>query len=564
MRPAWILATFVPLATAGFSPVSARPLDDLSKAAESVSGPGILAHIQVLASDEFEGRAPGTDGERRTIAYLTEQFQTIGLKPGNPNGRFVQDVPLIGFQSRGTGTIRIGDVRTPLRFPEDWVPVSRRQAPETVVGDSELVFVGYGVSAPEYGWDDYKDVDVTGKTLVMLVNDPAVPDPKDPSKLDENVFKGRAMTYYGRWTYKYEIASLKKAAAALIIHETGPAGYPYEVVSGSWGRENFDIPTGDGNRDRVAVEGWLSNEAARKLLKACGQDLDALKQAAIRRDFRPVALGAKADLQVHNQVREVRSQNVVAKLEGSDPALKDEVIVYTAHWDHLGKDPALEGDQIFNGAADNASGTAALIEMARAFSRLETKPKRSIVFLSVTAEEKGLLGSKYYAAHPLYPLEKTLAVINMDVINTWGKTRDVTNIGLGNTTLDDVLEEVAGRQSRTVGPDAEPEKGLYYRSDHFEFAKLGVPALNAKAGMNFIDKPEGYGRRTRDEYTKNDYHKVSDEVKPNWDLAGAVEDARMLIEVGYKVAQGDKFPEWKRGTEFKARREAMLSRPSDP
>ncbi|MFO0957795.1 MAG: M28 family metallopeptidase, partial [Isosphaeraceae bacterium] len=304
--------------------------------------------------------------------------------------------------------------------------------------------------------------------------------------------------------------------------------------------------------------------AARALLKDCGQDLDELKKAAVRRDFKPVALGAKADFQVRNQTREVRSRNVLAKLEGSDPALKDQFVIYTAHWDHLGKDPALKGDQIFNGAADNASGTAALLEIAGAYAKLGARPKRSILFLSVTAEEKGLLGSKFYATHPLYPLEKTLAVINMDVINTWGRTSDVINVGLGNSTLDDILEAVAKQQGRTVGPDAEPEKGMFYRTDHFEFAKEGVPALNAKAGMNYIGKPADYGKQKREEYTTKDYHKVSDQVKSDWDLSGAVEDAKLLIEVGHRVAQGDKFPEWKPGTEFKARREAMLNKPSDP
>lgn len=563
MTPIPIPLLIAGLATAAWSGQGPAP-DDLRPAIESVSAQRILAHIETLASDAFEGRAPGTPGEDRTIGYLTNQFQKLGLQPGNPNGSFIQDVPLVGFQSRGEATIRVGGKTIAPKFPEDWVPVSRRQAAETAVNGSELVFVGYGVVAPEYGWDDYKGMDMTGKTLVMLVNDPAVPDPDDPSKLDPAVFKGKAMTYYGRWTYKYEIASEKKAAAALIIHETGPAGYPYEVVSGSWGRENFDIPSGDGNAGRVALEGWLANDAARKLLQDCGQDLDDLKAKAARRDFRPVPLGAKIDFLVHNQVREVRSRNVVARLEGSDPALKDEVVLYSAHWDHLGKDPALQGDQIFNGAADNASGTAALLEIAHAYAQLKTKPKRSIVFLAVTAEEKGLLGSKYYATHPLYPLAKTLAAINMDVINTWGRTLDVVNIGMGNSTLDEVLESVSKRQGRTVGPDAEPEKGLFYRSDHFEFAKQGVPALYPKAGMAYVGKPADYGKQKREEYTTRDYHKVSDEVKPDWDLAGAVEDAQLLIEVGHRVAQGDKFPEWKKGTEFKARREAMLNRPSDP
>jgi Zn-dependent M28 family amino/carboxypeptidase len=426
------------------------------------------------------------------------------------------------------------------------------------VENSDVVFVGYGVVAPEYGWDDYKGLDVAGKTIVMLVNDPAVPDPADPSKLDPKFFKGRAMTYYGRWTYKYEIASEKGAAAAILVHETGPAGYPYSVVVGSWGRENFDIPSPGSEKGRVAVEAWITLDKAKALFKASGQDFDALKAAARRPDFRPVALDAKARFAVTNTRRSVNSRNVVARVEGSDPKLKDEVVVYTAHWDHLGKDTSLPGDQIFNGAADNGSGTAGVLEAARAFSKLSPAPKRSILFLSVTAEEKGLLGAKYYATHPLYPLEKTLADINMDVMNVWGRTRDVTSVGLGLTTLDDLLAEAAKGQGRVVNPDPEPEKGFYYRSDHFEFAKEGVPALDPKGGIDYRDKPPGYGRKKRDEYTQNDYHKVTDQVKPDWDLSGAVEDLQLLVEVGYRVAQGAGYPEWKPGAEFLEKRRAML------
>jgi Zn-dependent M28 family amino/carboxypeptidase len=426
------------------------------------------------------------------------------------------------------------------------------------VENSDMVFVGYGVVAPEYGWDDYKGVDVKGKTIVMLINDPAVPDPADAAKLDEKMFKGRAMTYYGRWTYKYEIASEKGAAAAVIIHETGPAGYPYEVVSGSWGRENFDIQTPDKNMGRVAVESWVNLDVARKLFADSGQDLDALKKSAVTRDFKPVPLTAKATFNIRNSLREVQSNNVIAKLEGSDARLKSEYIVYTAHWDHLGKDPKLQGDQIFNGALDNASGTAVLLELAEAYTKLKPAPRRSIIFLAVTAEEKGLLGAKYYATNPLYPLARTLANINMDGVQQWGRTRDIVVVGHGNSTLEDVLQKQAAGRGRVIQPDAEPEKGFFYRSDHFEFAKLGVPALYVDSGTEYIGKPEGYSQKKRDEYTNNDYHKVSDEVKPDWDLAGAVEDTQLLFEVGYLVAQGDKFPEWKPGTEFKAKREEML------
>ena len=565
---------------------------DPSDALSALSGENVLGHIKVLASDAFEGRGPGTPGEDKTVDYLTARFKGFGLGPGNPDGTFVQAVPLVGFEALATsGSIRFKDKTIDLKAADDWVAVSRKYAaamdeltganrpkpgPTTkaavadfrqasapltstlMLDDSDVVFVGYGVVAPEYGWDDYKGLDVKGKTVVMLINDPAVPDPADPSKLDPSLFKGKAMTYYGRWTYKYEIASEKGAAACLIVHEAGPAGYPYQVVTGSWGRENFDLFLPDGNAGRVTVEAWLSLEKAKQVFQAAGQDFGALKAAAARKDFKPVPLGAKAEFSVKNKLRRVDSRNVLARLEGSDQSLKAEQVVYTAHWDHLGRDPSLKGDQVFNGAADNASGTAALLEIARGYTLLKTPPKRSILFLAVTAEEKGLLGAKYYASKPPYPLAKTLADINMDVINLWGRTRDIVSVGLGNTTLDDILADAARGQDRIIGGDPEPEKGSFYRSDHFEFAKEGVPALNAKAGIDYIGKPEGYGKARRDEYTQKDYHKVSDEVKPDWDLSGATQDMQLLMDVGYRVAQGAKYPEWKPGTEFKARREASL------
>ena len=434
----------------------------------------------------------------------------------------------------------MGSQTIPLEFPRNFVAVPGRAGEQPDIEGSELVFVGYGVVAAEYGWDDFKGTDVRGKTLIMLVGDPPVPDPKDPTKLDPALFKGRAMTYYGRWTYKYEIAAKLGAAAAILVHEDGPAGYPFSVVQGSWSRENFDIvpPAGAPGEPAVKVKGWIDSPTARELCRASGHELTSLKAAALRRDFHPVALGGSARVSIAANSRQVQSRNVIARLEGSDPALKDEYVVFTAHWDHLGKDPSLKGDQIYNGAADNASGVAAVLEIARAFTRVQPAPKRSLLFLFVTAEEKGLLGSKYYASAPLYPLSKTLADINLDVIDLWGKTSDLISIGMGQSTLDDLLVDVARARGRTVGPDAEPEKGYYYRSDHFEFAKQGVPALDPKGGRKCIGKPADYAKKKQDEYTENDYHKVSDQVKPDWDLSGAVEDARVILEVGYRVAQG--------------------------
>lgn len=538
--------------------VREQPPADRS-AGSSVSAIRLQDHIRVLASDDFEGRAPGTPGEEKTVEYLTRQFRSIGAEPGNPDGTYVQKVPLVGLRATPSGSFRVKDKTIALAFPQDCVALTKRFVPEVKVDSSEVVFVGYGVVAPEYGWDDYKGIDVRGKTIVMLVGDPAVPDPADPARLDERMFNGRAMTYYGRWTYKYEIAAEKGAAAALIVHEEGPAGYPWGVVEGSWGRENFDIDAAGGNAGRAAVESWLHLEKAKELFGACGQDFDALKKTARSKEFRPVTLGAQASFAIANQVRRVDSQNVVARIPGTDAAVADELVVYCAHWDHLGKSDASTGDAIYNGAVDNASGTAALLEIAASLANATEKPRRSVLLLAVTAEEKGLLGSKYYAAHPLYPLEKTLAVFNMDSLNVWGKTRDIVSIGRGSSTLDEILESAARDRGRVVTSDPEPEKGLFYRSDHFEFAKQGVPALYADSGVDVIGRPAGWGQKVRDEYTARDYHKPSDEMKDDWDLAGAVEDVRLLIDIGLRVAQGDTWPEWKAGSEFKARRDAMLA-----
>jgi Zn-dependent M28 family amino/carboxypeptidase len=552
-------------AAAGNATTTAAIPAELKPALDTINANDILAHTKELSSDKYEGRGPGTEGENLTVKYLTEQYQRLGLKPGNPDGTYVQKVPLVGFTAESPrASFTAGGKTIDLKFPTDYVAVSRRFVPESKVENSDVVFVGYGVVAPEYGWDDYKGVDVRGKTIVMLINDPAVPDASDASKLDERMFKGKAMTYYGRWTYKYEIARDKGAAAAIIIHETEPAGYPFEVVSGSWSRENFDVQTPNKNMDRAAVEGWITLDRAKELLTASGQDFDALKKSAVTKDFKPVTLNAKANFDIKNSLREINSSNVVAKLEGSDANLKNEYVIYSAHWDHLGRDPKLAGDQIYNGAVDNASGTGALLEIAEAFTKLNPAPKRSILFLSVTAEEKGLLGAKHYAENPLYPLNKTLANINMDSMNQWGRTRDITMVGDDNSTLIDLLREAAGAQGRTVKPDPEPGKGFYYRSDHFEFAKQGVPAIYTDPGTDYIGKDPAYGKQKRDEYTAKDYHKPSDEVRPDWDLSGVVEDAQLLTLIGYRIAQSDKFPEWKTGSEFKAKRDETMRGTATP
>jgi Zn-dependent M28 family amino/carboxypeptidase len=442
-----------------------------------------------------------------------------------------------------------------LKYLQDFVAWTRREAPGAGIDNSSLVFVGYGAQAPEFNWDDYKGVDVKGGTLVMLINDPPVPDPKDPKKLDPKVFGGEAMTYYGRWTYKYDIGAQKGAAGVLIVHEAGPAGYPWSVVQG-FGGERFDLLSPNKNMDRASVEGWITLDQARKLFAMAGRNFDALEKRAATREFRPVPLDVTASVNFQNKMRRVDSRNVIGRLDGSDPKLHDECVVCSAHWDHFGTGPA----GVYHGAIDNASGVAGLIELARAFGRLRVKPKRSLLFVSVTGEEQGLLGSEYYVEHPVCPLTKTLADINLDTMNVHGKTNDVTVVGLGKSDLDDYAHRVAARQGRVLSPDPEPAKGFYYRSDHFQFAKQGVPALDTKQGVHFVGKPADYGMKIRDYYTEHDYHKPSDIVRSDWNLSGAVEDLQLLWMVGYEVAQATRYPEWKPGTEFKAKRDAELKK----
>jgi Zn-dependent M28 family amino/carboxypeptidase len=519
----------------------------------------MLGDIKTLSSDEFEGRAPGSKGEELTVKYLEEQFRKIGLQPGNTDGTFVQPLPLVGITASNTRPLTVSGngKKATFKWRDDLVAWTKRVTDSSSLDNSELVFAGYGVTAPEFTWDDFKDVDVKGKTIVVLVNDPQIPSASDPSQLDPSMFNGKAMTYYGRWTYKFEEGARRGAAGILIIHETGPAGYPFAVVQGNLG-ERFDLVTPDKNMNRASIEGWLSLDAAKKLLSMAGQDFDALKKLALTREFRPVPLGLQASVAIHNTLRTIQSRNVLAKLEGSDPQLRNEWVIYTAHWDHLGIGAPVNGDKIYNGALDNASGVAQVLEIARAFTTVEPRPKRSVLFLMVGAEEQGLLGSQHYAEQPVYPLAKTLAAINVDGVNQWGKTKDITVIGMGASDLDDYLRDAAAMQQRVLRPDPESEKGFYYRSDHFNFAKQGVPALYTDTGIDFIGKPAEYSQQKRDEYTNRDYHAPSDQVKPDWDLSGATEDAQLLFLVGYNVANAATFPAWKPGNEFKATRDAML------
>ena len=520
-------------------------------ALDQITADDLLQHIKVLSSDEFEGRAPASKGEQLSVAYIQQQFKQLGLEPGNPDGSYIQNVPLAGITSTPSLTLTAGDQSTTLHFSEDFVAWSPQQKREIAVDKSELVFVGYGVIAPEYGWDDYKNMDLRGKTLVMLINDPAIPDPAYPSKLDPHMFKGSEMTYYGRWTYKFEMAAKMGAAAAIIIHETKPAGYPFEVVRHSWAHKNFSLESSALHFPPVAA--WMQFDRAKEMFHSGGFDLDALKRAALSKDFKPVDLGIKASFKVSNQIQQVRSRNVLAKITGSDPALKDETIIYSAHWDHLGIDTSLPGPrtkQIFHGALDNAAGVAALFNLARAYKALPVRPKRTIVFIATTSEEQGLLGAQYYASHPLYPLNKTLLDINMDVISAYGRTSDLRIIGAGKSDVDDLVIRDAGLQGRTALPDANPELGAFYRGYQFEFAKAGVPVLFLKAGTKVLGKPDDYGSKKKNDYVAHHYHSVDDIVDDQWDLSGAVEDVQLLFRVGFDVAQGSNYPQWRADSEF--------------
>jgi Zn-dependent M28 family amino/carboxypeptidase len=550
MRKPSLLIPLLAGATCVASAASPSPLVDPAR---------LLQHIQMLASDEFEGRLPGTVGEDKSVAYISGQFKKLGLAPGNPNGTYVQDVPLEGIAGSPTMTLTSGGKPIAMEHGHDFVASTYRIVPEVSISNSPLVFVGYGVQAPEYQWDDYKGLDAHGKTLVMLINDPPVEDPLHPGQLDDKVFKGKAMTYYGRWTYKFEIASRLGADAVLIVHETIPAAYDWSVVEHSWSGEAFVLADPSSAAHNVPVQGWITLDKAKALFAQAGQNFEALKARAATREFHPVALNAAVSVTIHNKLREVHSHNVVAAIPGRDPKLSREWIIYTAHWDHFGRNPALSGDPIFHGAVDNGSGVASILEIARAFSETRPKPARSILFMSVTAEEQGLLGSKYYSEHPLYPLNRTLADLNIDSVGTWGRARDVQAIGYGQSSLDGELASVLKSEGRTVVPDQEPERGGYFRSDQFSFARVGVPGLFLKPGVDVIGKPAGYGQAQSDEFVAHRYHSPADRVYPDWDLSGAAQDDTDLYRVGLALSSTTHWPEWAADSEFRAIRAQSLA-----
>ncbi|RKH16888.1 M28 family peptidase [Corallococcus sp. CA047B] len=538
---------FVALSSASALAAGAASITRQEKVAQQAITPELLrAHVRFLASDLLEGRGPGTRGDALAQEYIAAQLEGLGLKPGAPDGGYLQRFDLMGINSHpGAMTVQAKSGRMELKTRDDFIAVSGVQAPEAKLDASELVFVGYGIVAPEFQWDDFKGVDLKGKTLVILNNDP---------EEDPRLFAGKTRLWYGRWDYKYEQAAKTGAAGAIIIHTTPSAGYPWQVVRTSWTGEQFELPAGDA--PRLQVKAWTTEDATKQVLKLAGHDLEALRAAAQKRDFRPVPLGVTVSLRITSEVHRRPTANVLALLPGSDPVLSKEVVLYTAHHDHLGKkDDGKPGDDvIYNGAVDNASGVAAMLSVARAFSALPTAPRRSILFAAVAAEEYGLLGSAYLAANPPVPTGRIAANINVDGANILGRTRDITVIGLGKSSLDGFVTAMAKTQGRTVKADQLSDRGFFYRSDQFNFARMGIPAAYFGSGMDFIGKPEGWGREQRGVWELKHYHQPSDELRPEWDLSGAVEDTRLFFLVGAQVARAPQMPKWNPGDEFEAAR----------
>lgn len=507
--------------------------------------------VKTLASDEFEGRGPGTPGEDKTVDYIKAQMERIGLKPGNGDSYF-QTVPMMetSADENTAMTIDVNGKTHTLKFGTDMVVGTRTGEAEVKVDASDMVFVGYGVDAPEQKWNDYAGLDVKGKTVVMFVNDPGF------HAKDESLFEGKRMTYYGRWTYKFEEAARKGARAAIIIHDTEGASYGWDVVKNSWSGMQYDLRAADDPAPRVPLQGWITGDQAKTLFADAGLDLDKLRADANKRGFKAVPLPAKMSVDLKSTSTEKQSRNVVGILPGSEKP--DEAVVYMAHWDHLGKHPDETGDNIYNGAVDNATGVAGILEIADQFAKAG-KPKRSVVILAVTLEESGLLGSKYYVAHPVVPLDKTVAVINLDAMGVAGKTRDMTVVGMGSSELEDILKPIADKQGRTLHSESRPEAGSYFRSDHFNFAKAGVPALYVDAGDDLIDGGKAAGNAAAKDYNENRYHKPGDQFDAaTWKLDGTMDELSAVYDVGLEIANGDRWPNWYAGNPFKGARDAML------
>ena len=561
----WMTATVTPAASFGLlafaaltavaSAQSVTIPDGVEKAAHAqISRDTLEAPIRFLADDLLEGRSPATRGDQLARLYLSRELQSIGFQPGAPNGKWEQSIDIVGVDTQApklwTFTGKNGNVD--LKFFEDYTGSSGVQTPTGGFDNADVVFIGYGIEAPEYRWDDFKGVDVKGKVVVMLNNDP---------DWDPKIFAGTTRLYYGRWTYKYESAARHGAAGVIIIHTAPSAGYPWQVVTSSWSGEQFGLPAE--GQPQVQFRGWATEEAARRLVKGGGQDLDKLIAAARSRDFRPVTLALKTTFRFQNKISRVKTANVMGLLPGSDPKLKSEVVILTAHHDHLGIGPPdAKGDKIYNGAEDNASGCAQVLAIARALAVLPERPRRSVLALFVAAEEQGLLGSQYYAQHPTFAPGKIAANINYDGATFQGRTKDLTYIGYGKSSLDGLVKALLTKQNRVLVPDQFPDRGYFYRSDQFNFAKIGVPAIYFDRGTDYLGKPPGWGKKFKEEWEEHTYHQPSDQIDDSWNFDGMIEDAQIGFYSAWLIAQADAMPAWNKGDEFEATRLSALKKDS--
>ena len=564
-----LLATLVAAAALACKPASEAPVEatpspaastaaaevplpaEAKQAAEAITPDVLRAPIAELASDAYGGRGPGEPGDPKTRDYLAQQMQQIGLQPGAADGSWTQTFDIVGIEASApkAWSFATGDgKKASFAWNDDYIAGSGVQEPKAAVKDAEVVFVGYGIQAPEYQWDDFKGQDLKGKILLMMNNDP---------DWDPNLFAGERRLYYGRWTYKYESAARQGAAGAIIIHTTPSAGYPFQVVQTSWTGEQFELPRE--NEPRVQLKSWMTEDAARRLAELGGKKLDELIDSAKKREFQPVPLGIRTSLALANKVRRVQTANVIGKLPGRDPQLGQQAVIYTAHHDHLGVGtPDDKGDTIYNGAMDNASGCSQILAIARAFKALPQAPRRTVMFAFVAAEEQGLLGSKYLAEHPPIPAGRLAANVNFDGGDIWGKTKDITFVGVEKSSLGDVVRRFASEQGREVKPDQFPDRGFYYRSDQFSFAKVGIPGIYLDTGTDFVGRPPGWGKEQVEKYEEECYHQPCDELKPDWNFDGMVDDARLGFYSGLWIAEQDEMPTWVPGDEFEAaRREAI-------
>jgi Zn-dependent M28 family amino/carboxypeptidase len=546
-----------PVATTPAPPPKPAPVvpSPEGKTTPAITAEDFASRLRKISGDAFEGRKPGTIGERMSTAWIKDQLEQIGLKPGNGASWF-QTVPMIETTLLDPDAVTL-DVATKggedkLANRSDMIVNALDGSPAVDIENSEIVFAGYGVVAPEQGWNDYAGLDVKGKTVVVLVNDPGF------YSHDETLFKGRALTYYGRWTYKYEEAARQGAAACLIVHDTAGAGYPWDVVVNSWSGPQPALPQREDPGPRLKAAGWLTTEAAERLFAKAGANFDALKKSADARGFTPSVIDAKLTTHFRNRIDNTSSENVLGMIKGS--TRPDEAVVYSAHWDHLGKDPGLKGDPIYNGAIDNGTGIAGLLEIAEAFAHQQPPPQRSVLFIAFTLEEGGLMGSRYYVTHPAFALDKTVADINMDALPILGPAKDIAVISWGQSSLDDYIKDAAAAENRTIVPDETPEKGFFFRSDQLNFARLGVPVLYARSGLNLVDGGEDAGRKAYADYTANRYHKPADEYDPAWDFRGVIQDLDAFYAVGRKLADETTFPEWKPDADFH-RPAAAVSKP---